>query len=74
MIWLRRRIRPEQIRELILLLLIIVAIVSFGSLIDGYSSNRTFNRIASGVANYDEVTRLMLGVPLDAQSLPIARE
>jgi len=32
------------------------------------------NRIASGVANYDEVTRLMLGVPLDAQSLPIARE
>jgi rhamnose transport system permease protein len=50
MIWLRRRIRPEQIRELVLLLLIIVAVVSFGSLIDGYYSNRTFNRIASGVA------------------------
>ena len=31
------------------------------------------NRIASGVANYDEVTRLMLGIPLDAQHLPIAR-
>ncbi len=31
------------------------------------------NRIASGVENYDEVTRLMLGVPLDAQRLPIAR-
>jgi hypothetical protein len=31
------------------------------------------NRVASGVANYDEVTRLMLGVPLDAEGLPIAR-
>ncbi len=31
------------------------------------------NRIKSGIANYDEVTRLMLGVPLDAQSLPVAR-
>jgi hypothetical protein len=31
------------------------------------------NRIASGIANYDEVTRLMLGVPLDAQGLPVAR-
>ncbi|MGA8575066.1 MAG: DUF3810 family protein [Candidatus Cybelea sp.] len=31
------------------------------------------NRIASGVANYDEVTRLILGIPLDAQRLPVAR-
>ncbi len=31
------------------------------------------NRIAAGVANYDEVTRLMLGVPRDASGLPIAR-
>lgn len=31
------------------------------------------NRIASGIANYDEVTRLMLGVPLDTAGLPIAR-
>jgi Protein of unknown function (DUF3810) len=31
------------------------------------------NRIASGVANYDEVTRLMLGIPLDAQGLPAAQ-
>jgi Protein of unknown function (DUF3810) len=31
------------------------------------------NRIASGIANYDEVTRLMLGVPLDGNGLPIAR-
>lgn len=30
------------------------------------------NRIASGVANYNEVTRLVLGVPLDAQGLPVA--
>jgi hypothetical protein len=31
------------------------------------------NRISSGIANYDEVTRLMLGVPLDAQTLPVAK-
>ena len=31
------------------------------------------NRIASGVENYDEVTRLMLGIPLDAQGLPAAQ-
>jgi rhamnose transport system permease protein len=50
MTWLQRHIRPEQVRELILLLLIVVAVLIFGSLIDGYYSNRTFNRIASGVA------------------------
>ena len=48
--WLRRHVRPEQIRELSLLALIIVAVVMFGSLIDGYYSWRTFNRIASSVA------------------------
>jgi hypothetical protein len=31
------------------------------------------NRIAAGIANYDEVTRLMLGVPRDSNGLPIAR-
>jgi hypothetical protein len=31
------------------------------------------NRIASGIQNYDEVTRLMLGAPLDAQGLPITK-
>lgn len=31
------------------------------------------NKIGSGIANYDEVTRLMLGVPLDAAGLPVAR-
>ena len=31
------------------------------------------NRIASGVENYNEVTRLILGVPLDTQGLPEAR-
>ena len=48
--WLRRHVRPEQIRELSLLLLIVVAVLIFGSLIDGYYSFRTFNRIASSVA------------------------
>jgi len=48
--WLQRRVRPEQIRELSLLAIIVVAVVFFGSLIDNYYSFRTFNRIASSVA------------------------
>jgi len=48
--WLQRHIRPEQIRELSLLLLIIAAVIIFGSLIPGYYTSRTFNRIASSVA------------------------
>jgi rhamnose transport system permease protein len=48
--WLQRHVRPEQVRELSLLLLIVAAIVIFGSLIDGYYTVRTFNRIASSVA------------------------
>jgi rhamnose transport system permease protein len=48
--WLQRHIRPEQIRELSLLLLIVVAVLIFGSLISGYYTDRTFNRIASSVA------------------------
>ena len=47
---LKSRVRPEQIRELSLLVLIVAAIVTFGSFIDGYYSFRTFNRIASSVA------------------------
>ncbi|HTU80940.1 MAG TPA: DUF3810 family protein [Candidatus Acidoferrales bacterium] len=31
------------------------------------------NRIASGVQNYNEVTRLVLGIPLDAAGLPRAK-
>jgi len=48
--WLKRNIRPEQVREFSLLALIVVAILIFGSLIDGYYTFRTFNRIASSVA------------------------
>ena len=48
--WLQRRFRPEQVRELILLLLIVVAVLVFGSLIEGYYTSRTFNRVASSVA------------------------
>ena len=50
MSWLQRHIRPEQIRELSLLLLIIVAVLFFGSMIDGYYTSRTFNRIVSSIA------------------------
>ncbi len=49
MTWLRRHVAPEQVRELSLLLLIVLAIVIFGSMIDNYYSSRTFNRIASSV-------------------------
>jgi rhamnose transport system permease protein len=47
---IRRAIRPEQIRELILLLIIFAAIVFFGSQIENYYQPRTFTRIASSVA------------------------
>jgi rhamnose transport system permease protein len=47
--WLQRHIRPEQVRELSLLLLIVVAVLVFGSLIDSYYTPRTFNRIAASV-------------------------
>ena len=47
---LRRYIRPEQIRELSLVLLIILAVLFFGSQIDNYYSVRTFNRIATSAA------------------------
>ena len=48
--WLQRHVRPEQIREFSLLLIIVVAVLIFGSLIDNYYTSRTFNRIASSVA------------------------
>lgn len=38
-----------------------------------YNAYLKGNRIASGLANYNEVTRLILGAPLDAQGLPIRR-
>jgi rhamnose transport system permease protein len=47
---LRRYIRPEQIRELVLVFLIIVAVLFFGTQIDDYYSGRTFNRIAASAA------------------------
>lgn len=47
---LRRILRPEQIRELILVLLIFTAVLFFGSQIENYYQPRTFTRIASSVA------------------------
>ena len=47
---IRRTIRPEQIREFILVLLIFAAILFFGSQIENYYQPRTFTRIASSVA------------------------
>jgi hypothetical protein len=38
-----------------------------------YNAYLKSNRIASGIQNYNEVTRLVLGVPLDAQGLPVTR-
>lgn len=47
--WLQRHIRPEQVRELSLLLLIVVATAIFGALISNYYTPRTFSRIADSV-------------------------
>ncbi len=38
-----------------------------------YNSYLKSNHIAAGVANYNEVTRLYLGVPLDASGIPLRR-
>ncbi len=48
--WIKRVLRPEQIRELSLLLLIVAAVLFFGSQIDNYFSGRTFNRVAASAA------------------------
>lgn len=48
--WIKRMLRPEQIRELSLLLLIVAAVLFFGSQIDNYFSGRTFNRVAASAA------------------------
>lgn len=47
---LRRLFRPEQIREFSLLLLIVLAVLFFGSQIEGYFNGRTFTRISTSVA------------------------
>ncbi|MEM7334669.1 MAG: ABC transporter permease, partial [Chloroflexota bacterium] len=47
---IRRTIRPEQIRELSLVLIIALAVLFFGSQIENYYQPRTFNRIATSVA------------------------
>lgn len=46
---IRRYLRPEQVRELSLLVIIIVTIIIFGTQIDNFYSFRTFNRISSSV-------------------------
>lgn len=47
---IRRVLRPEQVRELSLVLLIVLAVLFFGSQIENYYTPRTFNRIATSVA------------------------
>lgn len=48
--WFFRTFRPEQLREVILVLLIILAALFFGSQIDNYYTARFFNRIATSAA------------------------
>jgi rhamnose transport system permease protein len=45
-----RRFRPEQIRELVLVLLIILVLIFFGTEIENYFSARFFNRVSTSVA------------------------
>jgi rhamnose transport system permease protein len=47
--FIRRYLRPQQVRELSLLAIIIIAILIFGTQIDNYFNFRTFNRISSSV-------------------------
>lgn len=47
---IRRRIRPEQLRELVLFLLIVLMLLFFSTQIDNYLSSRFFNRVSASVA------------------------
>lgn len=47
---LKRSFRPEQLRELSLVFLILLIFLFFGTQIQGYFSPRTFNRVTSDVA------------------------
>jgi rhamnose transport system permease protein len=47
---LRRWLRPEQIRELSLVVLIVLALLLFATQIENFLTARTFNRIATSVA------------------------
>lgn len=47
--WLQRHLRPEQVREFSLFLLIVIVVIAFGSVINNYYTARTFDRIASSV-------------------------
>jgi rhamnose transport system permease protein len=47
---IRRRFQPEQVREIVLVLLILGILLFFGTQIDNYFSGRTFNRISTSVA------------------------
>lgn len=45
-----RRLRPEQIRELVLVLIIFFTILFFGTQIENYYNARFFNRVSTSVA------------------------
>ena len=47
---LLQKIRPERLRELILLLLISVVLIFFSSVIERYLNSRLFNRVSASVA------------------------
>ncbi len=47
---IKRAIRPEQIREFVLLFLIVMVVLFFSTQIENFISGRTFNRIATSVA------------------------
>ncbi len=48
--FLLKRFRPEQIRDLVLILLILLVILFFGAIIPNYFSARLFNRVSASVA------------------------
>jgi rhamnose transport system permease protein len=54
--WIRRALRPEQIRILSLVFVIAAIILFFSSQIEGYLSARTINRVATSVAIIGVVT------------------
>ena len=47
---LKRLVRPEQVREIVLALIVVLSVLYFGSQIENYYTPRTFNRILSSIS------------------------
>ena len=68
-----RRTSADQIRELVLVLVIVGLVVFFATQVEGYLSGRTFNRITTGVPDRGGRRRRSSARRPDPQHRPVGR-